>query len=119
AFPHARFGTFMRSGWIDDLTDDAIETAVAVSADMPPGESVFELVRMQGAIARVEPSFSPIGDRDAAFYLNIVGLWLEPGEGDAPREWVLEADRRMRSARRSAGGAAAFVSADELGPAGA
>src|SRR5207249_1106629 len=71
AFPHARFGTFMRSGWIDDLTDDVIETAVALSNEMPAGESVFELVRMQGAIARFDASFSPIGDRDAAFYLNI------------------------------------------------
>jgi FAD/FMN-containing dehydrogenase len=115
AFPHARFGVITRSGWVDDLSDDAIDEAVAVSAGMPPGESVFELVRMQGAISRVDASFSAAPDRDAAFYLNVVGLWLDPEDGEAVREWVAEADRRSRPMRRSDAVAAGFAAKDELG----
>jgi FAD/FMN-containing dehydrogenase len=115
SFPHARFGVFTRSGWGDVLNDDVNAAAVEASFEMPPGESVLEFVRMQGAVARADLTTSPLPDRDAAFFLNTMGLWLDPAEGDAVRGWVLETDERLRPMRRSAAVAPGFVAADELG----
>jgi FAD/FMN-containing dehydrogenase len=114
AFPHARFGVLARSGWADELSDAAIDDAVAAVAELPPGESMIEIARMRGAVSDVDGSFSAAPGRDAEFFLNVLGLWLAPEDSDTVRAWVGEADCRMRAMRRSDAVVPGFVSADEL-----
>jgi FAD/FMN-containing dehydrogenase len=113
-FPHARFGVLTRSGWCDELTDEAIDAAVEAATELPRGESMIEIVRMRGVIDRVDDSFSAAPGRDAEFLLNVMGLWTEPREGENTRSWVAEADARTRTMRREDGVVPGFVAADEL-----
>jgi FAD/FMN-containing dehydrogenase len=113
-FPHARFGVLTRSGWAHELSDAAIEATIEVSATLPRSDTVFEIARLEGAVSQFERSASAAAGRDAAFLINIMGLWTEPDVAAAVRDWVVEADRRTRPLFGSDGVVPSFVAAGEL-----
>jgi hypothetical protein len=53
--------------------------------------SALILFQMEGALNRLEPGHSPVGNRDARYLLNITAAWEQP-EDDAPSiEWARQA----------------------------
>ncbi|MBL5973771.1 MAG: FAD-binding oxidoreductase [Candidatus Leucobacter sulfamidivorax] len=112
AFPFERFGAHFRSGFADRLGDGDIEAFVDAAAPLPGPHSAFEIVPLGGAVRRGE-GCAP--GRDAAFMINVMGLWVEPEEAAATREWAAGLDRVLAAVRRDEARVPGFVSRDEAG----
>jgi FAD/FMN-containing dehydrogenase len=73
---------YWKSGYVQSLDPDFVDALLESASRMPIPFSQLHLHQMGGAVARVPDSASAFGHRDAAFILNIIGTWTDPG-GDA------------------------------------
>jgi len=113
AFPHEHFGVRTRSGWLNELSDTAIEALVDAASDLPPGYSVLEVGLLGGAVAAPSrPSAAP--GRDAGYLVNLMAMWLDPDDAPAATGWLAAADPARRTVDAAAGVVPVFVSADQL-----
>ena len=69
---------YWKSSYLDALTDEAIDTAVAHASRMPSPLSSCYFEHLQGAIGRVGDGDTAFGHRDAAFDFNILSVWPDP-----------------------------------------
>ncbi len=112
AFPFERFGAHFRSGFADRLSDGDLEAFVGAAVPLPGPHSAFEIVPLGGAVRRGE-GCAP--GRDAAFMVNIMGLWVEPQHAASTRAWANGLDRVLATVRRDEARVPGFVSRDEAG----
>src|SRR5262249_60017800 len=56
---------------------------LAQAAAMPAPLGQVHLHQLGGAMARIGPEAAAFGNRDAAFLLNVIGMWPDPSENDA------------------------------------
>lgn len=87
AFP-PKMQNYWKSGFMSDLSDEALET-IAQYAVAPP--SPFSLVMVEnyhGAYSRVPAADTPYSNRDAHYNLLILGCWADPSESDTNKEWA-------------------------------
>lgn len=110
AFPFDRFGAHFRSGFADRLSDADLGAFVDAAAELPGPHAAFEIVPLGGAVRRGR-GCAP--GRDAAFMINIMGLWTEPQQADPTRAWVTGLDRVLATVRRDEARVPGFVSRDE------
>ena len=82
---------YWRSGYVNTLSDGAIEAILAASAGVPAPLGQLHVHQMGGAMSRVPAGATAFGNRDAGFLMNYIGLWLDPAEDDADIAWVREA----------------------------
>jgi FAD/FMN-containing dehydrogenase len=81
AMPH---GSAIRSMFADRLSDEAIDAALEA---MRRPSSPFSLVQFRGlggALARVPAGATAFAHRERAYFVAIIGIWLDPAE-DAAR----------------------------------
>jgi FAD/FMN-containing dehydrogenase len=64
------------------LTDEAIDTLVRRSAELPAGPSQLFLVAWGGAVARSGPAHSPLAGREAQFIVHPLLLWEDPTDDE-------------------------------------
>ena len=69
---------YWKSSYLDALTDEAIDTAVARASGMTSPLSSCYFEHLQGAIGRVGDGDTAFGHRDAAFDFNILSVWPDP-----------------------------------------
>jgi len=74
---------YWRSGYVDALDDEAIDTLLAHTDGIPSPLGQLHIHQMGGAMSRVPEGATAFGDRDAGFLMNYIGLWLEPAEDEA------------------------------------
>jgi FAD/FMN-containing dehydrogenase len=86
---------YWRSGYVDDLSDEAIDTILAHTGDIPAPMGQVHIHQMGGAMARVPAGATAFGNRDAPFLMNYIGLWLDPSEDEANIAWVKRASDAM------------------------
>jgi FAD/FMN-containing dehydrogenase len=67
-----------KSSYLDALTDEAIDTAIAHASAMTSPLSSCYFQHLQGAIGRVGDGDTAFGHRDAAFDFNILSVWPDP-----------------------------------------
>jgi FAD/FMN-containing dehydrogenase len=79
---------YWRSGYLDELSDDAIEALIAHAADLPAPLGQLHVHQMGGAVSRVPAGATAFGSRDAGFLTNYIGLWLDPAEDEQNTAWV-------------------------------
>ena len=92
--PPRQFGVRTRSGWLTDLTDPMIDALVDAAATLPTGLSMLELGVLGGAVANPPlPSAAP--GRDAGYLVNLMGMWVRPGDASAVAEWLAAADPEL------------------------
>jgi hypothetical protein len=82
---------YWRSGYVNTLSDGAIEAILAASDGVPAPLGQLHVHQMGGAMSRVPAGATVFGNRDAGFLMNYIGLWLDPAEDDANIAWVREA----------------------------
>jgi hypothetical protein len=70
------------------------------------------LFQIGGALNRLEPDHSPVGNRDARYVLNIAGSWERPEEDEANIEWARAAWKDLRP-YSTGGNYINFLTADE------
>jgi FAD/FMN-containing dehydrogenase len=79
--------SYWKSGYLTELTDDAIAAAVEVAATVPSPFSLSELVLWGGAVSRVGPDDTAFGSRDGRFLFNTVSMWEDPAETERNVAW--------------------------------
>jgi hypothetical protein len=67
------------------------------AARIPSPYSAVILFQIAGALNRLEEDYSPGGNRNARYVLNLAGSWEQAGEDTANIEWVREAWNDMKS----------------------
>jgi FAD/FMN-containing dehydrogenase len=82
---------YWRSGYVDKLSDDAIEAIIEYADGVPAPLGQLHVHQMGGAASRVPAGATAFGNRDAGFLLNYIGLWLDPAEDEANSTWVRNA----------------------------
>lgn len=82
---------YMKSHFMDDLSDDAIASLLRADASRPDAEVLIALRTMGGAVSRVSSDESAFAHRAAAFNLSIDPSWTDPSLDDRVISWAREA----------------------------
>ena len=80
--------SYWKSGYLAELTDDAIAAAAGVAAAVPSPFSLAEIVLWGGAVARVGADDTAFGQRDGRFLFNAVSFWEDPAETEPNVAWA-------------------------------
>ncbi|MCX2925082.1 hypothetical protein [Streptomyces sp. NEAU-W12] len=87
---------FMKSHFLDELTDEAITTLVDRHSRRPTPESLVVVRALGGAVARVGPDESTSAHRSARYGVSIDAGWRDPAlDGSAPG-WARSAGDAMK-----------------------
>jgi FAD/FMN-containing dehydrogenase len=86
---------YMRSGYLGDLTPEAISTIVSAHASSPLPACEVHVHDLGGAVARVADDATAFGDRSAPYVLNIVGGWQDPADDEANLAWIRDVGARL------------------------
>ncbi|MFI9611963.1 FAD-binding oxidoreductase [Streptomyces sp. NPDC052023] len=93
---------FMKSHFMDELTDEAIGTLLDWDSRRPTPESLVVVRTLGGAVARVAPDDSAFAHRQARFNVSIDAGWRDPAMDGTAIEWARSAWDAMK--RFSSGG---------------
>jgi FAD/FMN-containing dehydrogenase len=86
---------YWRSGFVDELTDEAIHAIVSHAEGIPAPLGQLHIHQLGGAMSRVPAGATAFGNRDAGFLMNYIGLWLDSAQDEANIEWVRTASDAM------------------------
>ena len=79
---------YWKSGNLDALTDEAIETIVTHAVTAPSPYTAVGILTMGGAIARVGETETAYTGRQAAFNVSLDNIWEDPSENEAQIAWT-------------------------------
>jgi FAD/FMN-containing dehydrogenase len=79
---------YMKAGYLRDLDDEAIETAIRYHQNATSPASEIHIQHLEGAVARVDDEETAYGERQAPFVLNVVVMTHEPGALDPHIDWA-------------------------------
>ena len=82
------FGNEWRSPFLQSLDDPAVATIVEHAGRMPTDISQVLLTNMGGAVRRAARDGTSFPQRDAPFYLEVIGKWEPGGDPGPPRAWA-------------------------------
>jgi len=110
-FPHGdRYYT--KSGYFQELRDEAIDIMVEAMRSIPSPKSQVELAYLGGAAGRVPADATAFGSRSAPFIMNLLAQWSDPAEDAANVAWVRGLFHALRPYMQP-GVYVNFMSADE------
>jgi FAD/FMN-containing dehydrogenase len=87
-FPKGQLGSYWKSLYLPELSDDAIELIAKHGVDRLSPLTLVHVPTLGGAISRVGADETPIGDRDAPFMLSVDANWADPAQADTEIAWV-------------------------------
>jgi len=87
-FPRDTLRAYWKSQYVDELTDEAIDTIAAAANDRPAPLTLVNTFHMGGAIARVGEEETAFHQRTSPYMVSIDGMWSDAGDDDANIEWV-------------------------------
>ena len=87
-FPKAVQRYYMKSVYLRDLGNAAIDTVVAHAVSNPDPHAMPILWHLGGAMNRVPGDATAFGLRDAPFMLEITSGWTDPQESDGHIAWT-------------------------------
>ncbi len=79
---------YMKAGYLSDLDDHAIETAIRYHQDATSPASEIHVHHFGGAVARADAEETAYGERQAPYVLNIIAMSHEPGGLDTHIDWA-------------------------------
>ncbi|CAL9339831.1 Mitomycin radical oxidase [Streptomyces sp. enrichment culture] len=82
---------FMKSHFLDELSDEAIDTLVDWYSRRPTPESLIVVRTLGGAVARVGPDDSAFAHRSAHYNVSIDAGWQDPALDETAIEWARSA----------------------------
>ena len=77
-----------KAHYLQEPTDQTIETLIERFATVPSPMAQVLLARMGGAVARVPEEATAFGHRDAPYLLWIVNMWTDLAQADANIAWT-------------------------------
>src|SRR5215207_4210987 len=93
---------YWKNEYLPRIEPALFEQVIEHAAGIRSPYSALTLWQMEGALNRLSPDHSPVGNRDARYLLIIGGSWEQPADDEANIEWVRRAWNDMR--RFSTGG---------------
>lgn len=79
--------SYWKSGYLTELTDDAIGAGAAIAAEARSPFNTAEFVLWGGAVARVDSDATAFGEREGRFLYNAVATWEDPAEDATHVPW--------------------------------
>jgi FAD/FMN-containing dehydrogenase len=79
---------YWKSHFLDELTDELIDTVVELDSHRPTPESVVYIRTLGGAISRVADAATAYPHRSAAFNLSVDASWHDPALDDTAISWA-------------------------------
>jgi FAD/FMN-containing dehydrogenase len=92
---------YMRSAYVDELTDEAIGATVARHRAVPSPQSEIHFHHFGGAVARLGDEDGAFGDRTAQYVLNVIARTAGAEGFDASVEWARETVRALGPVSRA------------------
>jgi FAD/FMN-containing dehydrogenase len=86
---------YWKAGFLQELTDEAIETFVSHAREAPSPLTANLMLPLGGAIARVGEDEAVLGNRDALWNFHLLSQWPDPGAAAENIEWTRAFDREM------------------------
>jgi FAD binding domain/Berberine and berberine like len=90
-FPRDTLRAYWKSQYLNQLTDEAIDTIAGKAGERPAPLTLVNLFHMGGAIARVGEEDTAFATRKAPYMVSIDGMWVDPAEDAANVAWVRSA----------------------------
>jgi FAD/FMN-containing dehydrogenase len=87
-FPRDVLNAYWKSQYLDELTDEAIDTIAAKALDRPAPLTMVNLFLMGGAIGDVDPEATAFATRGAPYMVSIDGLWADDISDEEGVAWV-------------------------------
>jgi FAD/FMN-containing dehydrogenase len=79
---------YWKSHYLPDVTSKAVDVLIEHAACIRSPHSAILLFHLQGAIGELPADYSPAGNRDAAFALNIAGSWEQAADDASNQRWA-------------------------------
>jgi FAD/FMN-containing dehydrogenase len=86
---------YWRSGYLDDVSDAAIDELVRQAEDLPSPMGQLHIHQLGGAMSRVPSGVTAFGNRDAGFLANYLGISMDPADDETLVSWVRRATGAM------------------------
>jgi FAD/FMN-containing dehydrogenase len=90
-FPRDTLRAYWKSQYVDELTDEAIDTIAAAANDRPAPLTLVNTFHMGGAIGRVGEEETAFHQRTSPYMVSIDGMWIDAGDDEANVAWVRSA----------------------------
>jgi len=87
-FPRNQLQAYWKSQYLDELSDEAIDTIAARAQDRPAPLTLVNTFHMGGAIGDVGPEETAFAERSSEYMVSIDGMWADPADNDANIAWV-------------------------------
>jgi FAD/FMN-containing dehydrogenase len=87
---------YWRSAFVDTLGDEAIDSIVSQAEGLPAPMGQLHIHQLGGAMSRIPAGATALGNRDAGFLMNYIGLWLDPSQDEAGTAWARGASDAMQ-----------------------
>jgi FAD/FMN-containing dehydrogenase len=88
---------YWKSHYLPRIDPKAAEVVIEHAARIPSVDSAILLFHLQGALGELPADHSPVGNRDAAFVLNVASSWQSPDADDANIRWTRACFEQMRA----------------------
>ena len=95
-FVKAERQNYWKSLYLDTLDDDAIGRIVAHALDRPDPWALIALWHLGGAMNRVDPAETALGERRAPYLYSLDTSWTDPADNDGAIAWTREAWAEMK-----------------------
>lgn len=87
---------YWKSLYLDDLSDDLIETLVDEALPVPTSETIVSIYGLGGAVNRYEPEATAYPHRDASHLVHITTRWSDSAKDEAYVDWTRELHKSLR-----------------------
>ena len=87
---------YWKSEYLAELTDDAIDTALAHGATISSPETRVAIFQLGGAASRIDEMATATGHRDAEFVFAINSGWKDPAAHERQVKWTRDFWRAIR-----------------------
>jgi FAD/FMN-containing dehydrogenase len=89
--PRNALHAYWKSQYLDELSDEAIDTIAAQALDRPAPLTLVNKFHMGGAIAAVGREATAFSQRSAPYMVSIDGVWTDPSRDAQTIAWVRSA----------------------------
>ncbi|HEX6404894.1 MAG TPA: FAD-binding oxidoreductase [Pseudonocardiaceae bacterium] len=86
-FPRQSLRSYWKSTYLDELTDDAIDTIARNALDRPAPLTVIATVHFGGAVHAVTAQDTAFAERSAPFMVSVDTNWTDPAQDTATIAW--------------------------------
>lgn len=95
-YPAGEYRCYWKSHLLGQLTDEAIDEAIANAAASPSDRSISSLWNFGGATAQVPADATAFGDRSFGWMYSLDSVWSDPSDDRKVIDWTRAAWTRAR-----------------------